>query len=41
VLADVIYMSLEQRKDGIGPAGNTRSKVEADQLILELSGACA
>lgn len=41
VLADVIYMGLGQRKDGIGPAGNTRASVDADQLIVELSGAYA
>jgi hypothetical protein len=38
---DLIYMKLEQSKDGIGPAGNSRSTVEADQLILELNGSYA
>lgn len=41
VLGDLIYMRLEQRKDGIGPAGNTRASVDADQIIVELSGGYA
>lgn len=41
VLADLIYMRLEQRKNGIGPAGGTRATVDADQVIVELSGAYA
>lgn len=36
VVADLIYMDLEQKKDGLGPAGRTRAKVEGDQLITEL-----
>lgn len=41
VLTDVIYMRLEQRKNDIGPAGNTRATVDADQVIVELSGGYA
>ncbi|MCK6370080.1 MAG: hypothetical protein L6Q83_01940 [Gammaproteobacteria bacterium] len=41
IMADVIFMALEQKKNGIGPAGATRAKVEADQLILELDGSYA
>lgn len=36
VVADLIYMALEQKDDGLGPFGGTRIKVEADQLITEL-----
>ncbi len=38
VVADLIYMSLEQKKDGLGPFGGTRATVEADQLMFELDG---
>jgi hypothetical protein len=41
VLADLIYMRLEQRKNDIGPAGNTRATVDADQILVELSGGYA
>jgi hypothetical protein len=41
VLVDLIYMGLEQQKDGLGPAGGTRAKAEVDQLIAELSGSYA
>ncbi len=41
VMADLIYMSLEQDKDGLGPLGRTRATVEADQLITELDGSYA
>jgi hypothetical protein len=41
VLGDLIYMRLEQRKNGIGPAGETRATVDADQVIVELSGSYA
>lgn len=36
VVADLIFMALEQKKSGLGPLGGTRAKVEADQLIVEL-----
>jgi hypothetical protein len=41
VVADLIFMALEQEKSGLGPAGGTRAKVEADQLIVELDGSYA
>lgn len=41
IVADLIYMALEQEKDGLGAFGGTRAKVEADQLIVELDGSCA
>jgi hypothetical protein len=41
VVADLIYMALEQKKSGLGPFGGTRAKVEADQLIMELDGSWA
>ncbi|MCC6297047.1 MAG: hypothetical protein IT469_10105 [Pseudomonadales bacterium] len=41
VVTDLIYMALEQEKNGLGPFGGTRAKVEADQLILELDGSWA
>lgn len=36
VTADLIYMGLEQKKSGIGPAGGTRATAESDQVITEL-----
>jgi len=36
VLADLIYMRLEQKKDGLGPLGGTRATVDAGQVITEL-----
>lgn len=36
IVGDMIYMDLEQDKDGLGPAGRTRATVELEQLILEL-----
>lgn len=33
---DLIFLSLEQTKTGIGPAGNLAAKVEGDQLMVEL-----
>jgi len=41
VVLDVMYMSLEQKKSGIGPLGGTRAKADADQLIVELDGSYA
>jgi hypothetical protein len=41
VVADLIYMALEQEKDGLGVSGATRAKVEADQLIFEVDGSYA
>ncbi len=41
VVADLIFMALEQKKSGLGQSGGTRAKVEADQLILELDGSYA
>jgi hypothetical protein len=41
VVADLIFMSLEQKKSGLGPLGGTRATVEADQLIVELDGSYA
>ena len=38
ITADLIFMSLEQDDDGLGPLGRTDVKVEADQLITELDG---
>lgn len=38
VIADFIFMSLEQEKDNLGPLGGSRATVEADQLIFELDG---
>jgi hypothetical protein len=36
VVADVIWMNLEQEKSNLGPTGGRRSEVELDQLITEL-----
>ena len=36
VVADLIYLGLENSKSGLGPGGRTRAKAEADQLIFEL-----
>lgn len=36
VVADLIWMNLEQDKGGLGPLGGTRAEVELDQLITEL-----
>jgi hypothetical protein len=36
VVADVIWMNLEQEKGGLGPTGGRRSEVELDQFITEL-----
>lgn len=41
VVADLIYMDLEQDKNGIGPAGQTRATVELEQTIMELDGSYA
>ena len=41
VVADLIFMALEQKKNGLGPFGGTQAKVEADQLIVELDGSWA
>lgn len=41
VVADVIWMNLEQDKDGLGPLGRTRADVELDQFIAELDLAYA
>lgn len=41
VVADVIWMNLEQDKDGLGPLGRTRADVELDQFIGELDVAYA
>lgn len=41
VLADLIYMRLEQKRDGLGPFGGTRAAVDADQVITELDGGYA
>ncbi|MCC7257996.1 MAG: hypothetical protein IT486_06460 [Gammaproteobacteria bacterium] len=36
VVADLIFMALEQEDSGLGPLGGTWIKVEGDQLITEL-----
>ena len=36
IVGDMIYMDLEQDKDGLGPVGQSRATVELEQLILEL-----
>lgn len=36
IVADVIWMNLEQDKGNLGPLGGTRAEVELDQLITEL-----
>jgi len=41
VVADLIYMALENDKAGLGPLGQTRAKAELDQLIMELDGSIA
>lgn len=41
VVADLIFMALEQKKNGLGPLGGAQAKVEADQLIVELDGSWA
>jgi hypothetical protein len=41
VVADLNYLRVEQRKDGIGPFGQTRATVDADQLVFELDGSYA
>lgn len=41
VVADYSYLTLEMRNNSIGPAGNTRATVDADQTIFELDGAYA
>lgn len=41
VVADLIWMNLEQDKDGLGPRGRTRAEAEVDQLITELDVAYA
>lgn len=41
VVADLIFMALEQERSGLGPSGGTRAKVEADQLIVEFDGSYA
>lgn len=41
VVADLIYMGLEQDKDGLGPLGQARATAELDQLVFELDGSYA
>lgn len=41
IVADLIYMALEQDKDGLGQFGRTRATVDADQTIFEVDGAYA
>lgn len=41
IVADLIWMNLEQDKSGIGPLGGTRADVELDQMIVELDGSYA
>lgn len=41
VVADLIYMKLEQDKDGLGQFGGTRASAEAEQTIFELDGSYA
>lgn len=38
VVADLIYMKLEQQKDNLGPLGGSRATVDSDQTIFELDG---
>jgi hypothetical protein len=41
VVGDLIWMNLENDKDGLGPFGRTNAKAELDQLIMELDGSYA
>jgi len=41
VIADYNYLKLEMRNNSLGPAGNTRAAVDADQTIFEIDGAYA
>jgi hypothetical protein len=41
VVADFIYMNLENDKNGLGPFGQTRATVELEQLITELDASIA
>jgi hypothetical protein len=39
--ADLMYLALENDKSGLGPMGNSRAKVEADQLVVQVDGGYA
>ncbi|MDH5255608.1 MAG: hypothetical protein OEW72_06805, partial [Gammaproteobacteria bacterium] len=41
IVADLIYMDLENDKSGLGPFGQTRATIELDQLITELDASIA